>query len=144
MILYPEVLKRAQEELDRVVGKDTLPSFEDQENLPYINAIFLECLRYGWIFIIAYHTLTSKSWEIVLPLGISWQKLTSINSDSSAGLPHALERDDIYNGYFIPKGTVVYPNQWYCAILTFYRFNHWGQGNEHGQSLVRLTGRVYS
>ena len=47
MILYPEVLKRAQDELDRVVGKDTLPSFEDQENLPYINAIFLECLRYG-------------------------------------------------------------------------------------------------
>jgi len=28
------------------------------------------------------------------------------------GGPHALEEDDVYNGYFIPAGTIVVPNQW--------------------------------
>ena len=35
----PEVLVRAHEELDRVVGPDRPPNFEDTLNLPYINAI---------------------------------------------------------------------------------------------------------
>jgi cytochrome P450 len=26
-----------------------------------------------------------------------------------AGVPHLLEKDDVYNGYFIPRGTVVHP-----------------------------------
>lgn len=46
MALHPEVQKKAQEELDRVVGKDALPSFSDQENLPYINAICKEVQRW--------------------------------------------------------------------------------------------------
>lgn len=46
MTIHPEVQKRAQEELDRVVGKDSLPSFSNQENLPYINAICLEVQRW--------------------------------------------------------------------------------------------------
>lgn len=41
----PEVQVRAHEELDRVLGKDTLPSFEDKTRLPYINAICTEALR---------------------------------------------------------------------------------------------------
>ncbi|KAH8103709.1 cytochrome P450 [Phellopilus nigrolimitatus] len=39
MVLYPEAMRRGQEELDSVVGKDNLPTFEDRPNLPYINAI---------------------------------------------------------------------------------------------------------
>jgi len=35
----PEVLDRAHEELDRVVGSDRTPSFDDEPNLPYIRAI---------------------------------------------------------------------------------------------------------
>lgn len=27
-------------------------------------------------------------------------------------VPHAARADDIHNGYFIPKGTVVLPNVW--------------------------------
>lgn len=45
VLLYPEVQIRAHEELDRVLGKDTLPSFEDKDRLPYINAICAEALR---------------------------------------------------------------------------------------------------
>lgn len=45
----PEVQKRAQSEIDRVVGGDRLPAFEDAENLPYVNAVCEEALRYDGI-----------------------------------------------------------------------------------------------
>lgn len=45
--LYPAVQARAREEIDRVVGNDRLPNFNDQDNLPYIHAIVLESLRWN-------------------------------------------------------------------------------------------------
>ena len=47
MVLNPEVMNKAQEELDRVVGKDRLPDFSDGNNLPYINAVVKELLRWN-------------------------------------------------------------------------------------------------
>jgi hypothetical protein len=29
-----------------------------------------------------------------------------------AGLPHHIETDDIYNGYLVPGGSIIIPNQW--------------------------------
>lgn len=46
MLLYPGVQRKAQEELDRVVGAGNIPTFEDRESLPYIDAIFRELLRW--------------------------------------------------------------------------------------------------
>jgi cytochrome P450 len=46
MTLYPEVQRKAQEEIDRVIGTDRLPGFKDRENLPYVNAIIKEVLRW--------------------------------------------------------------------------------------------------
>lgn len=45
MTKNPDVVKKAQEELDRVIGPDRLPSFSDEDNLPYIRAIVKENLR---------------------------------------------------------------------------------------------------
>jgi cytochrome P450 len=45
MALYPEVQKKAQAEIDAVVGPHRLPDFEDRSSLPYINAIIKESLR---------------------------------------------------------------------------------------------------
>ncbi|KAJ3785926.1 cytochrome P450 [Lentinula aff. detonsa] len=42
---YPEIQKKAQEELDRVVGRDRLPTVEDEKNLPYCHAIIKEVER---------------------------------------------------------------------------------------------------
>lgn len=42
----PDVVKKAQEELDQVLG-DQFPSFEDFSNLPYLFAVVKEILR--WI-----------------------------------------------------------------------------------------------
>ncbi|KAF5338823.1 hypothetical protein D9758_012046 [Tetrapyrgos nigripes] len=47
MIRHPEVLKKAQAEIDSVVGNDRLPSFSDRENLPYVNAVVTEALRWN-------------------------------------------------------------------------------------------------
>ncbi|KAI0288406.1 cytochrome P450 [Russula brevipes] len=44
--LYPDVLKRAQKELDSVVGRDRLPTFEDRPRLPFIDAIYKEVMRW--------------------------------------------------------------------------------------------------
>ncbi|KAJ4478124.1 cytochrome P450 [Lentinula aciculospora] len=54
MILYPEIQRLAQEELDSVVGPDRLPTFHDYESLPYIRATVKEVLR----------------WRSVTPLGL--------------------------------------------------------------------------
>jgi len=53
MVLYPQVQKKAQEELDRVLG-NRFPEFNDRPNLPYINAMVKESLR----------------WQPVAPLGL--------------------------------------------------------------------------
>ncbi|KAF9730277.1 cytochrome P450 [Paraphaeosphaeria minitans] len=42
---HPHVQKRAQEELDRIVGRDRLPTVEDEANLPYCRAIIKEVER---------------------------------------------------------------------------------------------------
>ncbi|PPQ72980.1 hypothetical protein CVT25_004560 [Psilocybe cyanescens] len=45
-VLNPEATQKAQKELDRVVGRDRLPTFADREHLPYTNAFVLEVLRW--------------------------------------------------------------------------------------------------
>jgi len=54
MAMFPEVQKKAQAELDAVVGRERLPDFNDYESLPYINAVVKEILR----------------WQPVLPVGV--------------------------------------------------------------------------
>ncbi|KAF8513886.1 cytochrome P450 [Gautieria morchelliformis] len=46
MILYPDVQRKAQRELDEVVGADRLPTFEDRDSLLYMNAICKEIQRW--------------------------------------------------------------------------------------------------
>ena len=46
MYLNPEVQRKAQDELDRVVGDSRLPTHKDAEHLPYIMAILKETLRW--------------------------------------------------------------------------------------------------
>lgn len=38
-------LRRAQEEIDAVVGRDRLPDFADRDSLPYTNALLEEVYR---------------------------------------------------------------------------------------------------
>ena len=53
MALYPEVQKKAQAEIDAVVGSNRFPDFSDRPSLPYINAVVKE----------------SSRWNLAAPLG---------------------------------------------------------------------------
>ncbi|TFK56140.1 cytochrome P450 [Heliocybe sulcata] len=80
MTLYPEVQRKAQAEIDAVVGNDRLPNHQDRQHLPYVEALVKEVLR----------------WNPVTPLGV----------------PHRVTEDDVHEGYYIPKGSVVITNIW--------------------------------
>ena len=53
MVLHPETQRRAQAEIDAIVGRERMPTFADRQHLPYINALIKELLR----------------WRTVAPLG---------------------------------------------------------------------------
>ncbi|KAF9449667.1 cytochrome P450 [Macrolepiota fuliginosa MF-IS2] len=78
MLTCPDVQRRAQQELDSVVGSNRLPEFSDMPNLPYLSAIIKEVLR----------------WNPIAPMG----------------LPHFTTEEDVYEGYYIPKGSVILAN----------------------------------
>ncbi|KAJ3537685.1 hypothetical protein NMY22_g5493 [Coprinellus aureogranulatus] len=87
MTLHPDVQAKAQAELDRVLGKYVLPTFADEPSLPYVGAIVKEVLR----------------WSVPLFLP---------PYPSNAAVPHFIEQSDVYNGYFIPRNTIVAGNAW--------------------------------
>jgi hypothetical protein len=45
MLTFPEVLKKAREEVDRVIGNERMPEFHDKDQLPYVVALINETLR---------------------------------------------------------------------------------------------------
>jgi hypothetical protein len=100
MALHPLVMQRAQEDIDRVTETERLPTFDDWERLPYIDAIILEVLRYNTVTPLGEHHFLQEM-GIVL-IGVSLV----------AGLPHGVAKDDIYNGMLIPKGSMVCANLW--------------------------------
>ncbi|KIK24046.1 hypothetical protein PISMIDRAFT_678527 [Pisolithus microcarpus 441] len=83
MILNPEIQDKVHAELDAIVGKGVLPTFEDRERLPYLQAVLYEVMR----------------WHPALPLGV----------------PRATTANDVVDGYYIPKGTLVIFNTWVMA-----------------------------
>jgi len=46
MVLFPEVQKKAQAEVDAIVGAQRLPTFADKEDMPYVFAVMKETLRW--------------------------------------------------------------------------------------------------
>jgi len=46
MVLHPEVQAKAQADIDRFIGKDRLPDFDDRSALPYLDAVLREILRW--------------------------------------------------------------------------------------------------
>lgn len=80
---FPQVQRKAQEEMDRVIGRDRSPTWEDidQGSLPYLTALVKEVLR--------------------------WRTVTAL-----AGIPHANTKDIEYKGYYFPAGTSFTGNTW--------------------------------
>jgi fumagillin biosynthesis cytochrome P450 monooxygenase len=55
MLKFPEVQRKAQNEIDTLTGRGRLPCFEDRDNLPYMNRVVKEALR----------------WFPIVPLGLA-------------------------------------------------------------------------
>ncbi|KAF8883964.1 cytochrome P450 [Infundibulicybe gibba] len=68
MALYPDVQRKAQAELDSVVGKSRLPDFTDRGSLPYVNAVIKELLQ----------------WHSVVPLGVAHASTCDDEYDGNA------------------------------------------------------------
>ena len=64
MIAFPEVQRRAQAEIDTVVGRDRLPTFADSPHLPYVHAIINEILRWRPVTALGGvpHVATKEDW----------------------------------------------------------------------------------
>ncbi|KZL71681.1 cytochrome p450 oxidoreductase [Colletotrichum tofieldiae] len=46
MTMFPDIQKKAQAEIDRVVGSERLPTLDDLDSLPYVDALVKEVLRW--------------------------------------------------------------------------------------------------
>ncbi|KAK4508173.1 hypothetical protein PRZ48_001911 [Zasmidium cellare] len=59
-VLYPDVMREAQREIDSVVGRDRLPNWEDRSSLLYIAAMITETHRWASAVPIAFPHATSR------------------------------------------------------------------------------------
>ncbi|VDB95386.1 unnamed protein product [Peniophora sp. CBMAI 1063] len=91
MAKYPEVQRRAQEEIDRVVGTDRLPTFADEADLPYVNGLVKEIFR----------------WRPTAPLAIPH---ASMEDDTYNGLFIPKDALVIGNSWAILHDEKVYPD----------------------------------
>ena len=72
MTKWPEVLKKAQQEVDSVVGENRTPTWEDFAKLPYITACVKEAHRWRPVTPLAFpHSLAEDDWVdgMFLPKG---------------------------------------------------------------------------
>ncbi|KAK3322656.1 cytochrome P450 [Apodospora peruviana] len=72
MTKWPHVLKKAQEEMDKVIGEDRSPAWDDYANLPYIAACVKEAHRWRPVTPLAFpHGLAEDDWVdgMFLPKG---------------------------------------------------------------------------
>jgi hypothetical protein len=102
MLMNPAAQAKAQEEIDRVIGTDRLPTFDDEPKLPYVSALAKEVFR----------------WQQVAPFGTQPANAFSLSESvltrllRHTAIPHRLMEDDIYNGYFLPKNSFIIGNAW--------------------------------
>ena len=46
MLHHPDIYRKAQEEIDRIIGRERLPDLTDRGSLPYLEALVTELYRY--------------------------------------------------------------------------------------------------
>ena len=99
MLHYPEVMKKAQAEIDSIVGSNRRPEFEDAGALPYVRAMIKETMRFAKF--ISFYQLATL---LLNAFHSRWRPIALM------GAPHSVISDDIYEGMYIPKGSMVIGN----------------------------------
>jgi Cytochrome P450 len=103
--MYPDVQRKAQMELEAVVGSHRLPNAEDIPNLPYIQAIVKEASRW--------HTVVPLCMRPPIPISVRQFVLIF----AVIALPRATVSEDTYKGFRIPAKTVILSNAWWARGL---------------------------
>ncbi|GAB1299655.1 Cytochrome P450 [Apodemus speciosus] len=87
MILHPDVQRRAQQEIDEVIGQVRCPEMADQARLPYTNAVIHEVQRFGDILPLGVPHKTSRDIEVqgfLIPKGTTLvTNLSSVLKDET-------------------------------------------------------------
>lgn len=123
MSCFPSVQRKAQDCIDGLLSGERLPNFHDRESLPYVQAVFLEILRYAWLAPVL--ASSHRSCLDGAPRHQLVWLFTNFRSRwfdvFSIALPHRSLTNDSYRGYLIPAGSAVIPNSW-CAY-PLYSYN---------------------
>ena len=120
MMLFPEVARKAQREIDEYFGdQQRLPDLSDREHLPYVSCILKETYRYNTVLlnidiVLILHLFR---WCPPVPLGISCDHcLDHLFRDFEIplyiGIPHAASETYRYNDQTIPQRAMIIPNIW--------------------------------
>ena len=64
LVEHPEIQEKVAQEVDRIVGRDRLPSLDDREKLTYTTATLYEVMRYSTIVPLAVPHATSTDVQI--------------------------------------------------------------------------------
>ncbi|TDL26571.1 cytochrome P450 [Rickenella mellea] len=86
MVLFPDIQARAQAEIDSVIGS---ANGDGPDRIPGLED------REKLVYV-----------DALVKEVLRWNPVTPI------GLPHVNTEDDVYNGYFIPKGSILIANIW--------------------------------
>ncbi|KAF8517574.1 cytochrome P450 [Hysterangium stoloniferum] len=65
MTLHPEIQRRAQTEIDTVIGQHRLPGISDRGSLPYVEAVIKEVIRWGTVSPMALPHTTAADDEVL-------------------------------------------------------------------------------
>ncbi|XP_042201971.1 cytochrome P450 2D15-like [Callorhinchus milii] len=83
MVLFPDIQKKVQEEIDRVIGTERKPALGDQGTMAFTNAVIHETQRFGSIVPNSVPHETSRDTEI---MGFSIPKGTMVIPNLSSAL----------------------------------------------------------
>ena len=75
MILYPEMQRKVQNEIDEIVGHDREVRFEDKINLPYTDAVINEVRRIATPFPMTPPRIASKAQCLKITKKVSFEFL---------------------------------------------------------------------
>ena len=116
MIESPHVWKRAQMDIDAVVGMDRLPEFDDRPSLPYVDAIVREVLRWRPAFPIGQCCKASVLSDILLSiLKVYRTRLRKVISTRATTYLKACPTCvfSLLVALNVAPGAMVIPNVWY-------------------------------